>query len=137
MINHNAIRLLDWYFQQPDILSKDKDVFSNAPEVINAPDHKPDPIFNSQVGLVFQRRFSPEETWIDHQIAVYIDRTDTYLKLKNHPIVNAFRVCFDCPDSEYYEILDVIFWRLGGLLDAEGLEQSPEEFLQEHGIDEP
>lgn len=132
MINQDAIRLLEWYFQQPDILTKDKAVFANAPEIIHKPDHKPHPIINSQAQLAFQRPFSPDESATDHMIAAYIDRTDTYMVLRDHPVIQAFRVYFDCPDSEYYEILDIIFWRLGAMLDADGLELSPAEFLQEH-----
>ena len=134
MINHDAIRLLNWYFQQPDIFKKNEDIFSNAPEIIIAPSHKPHPIFNSQVQTVFQRPFSPDETRIDHQIAIHIDRTDTYMELKNHPIIDAYRAYFNCPDSEYYEILDTIFWRLGAMLDEEGLEESPAEWLHSHGL---
>ncbi len=43
-----------------------------------------------------------------------------------------FRTHYNCPDIEYYDILDIVFWRLGTLLDAEGLELSPAEFLREH-----
>ena len=132
MINHDAIRLLDWYFQQPDILTTDEAIFSNAPEIIIAPSHKPHPVFNDQVYLVFQRPFTPDETEIDHQIAIHIDRTDTYMVLRQHPIIEAFRTHYDCPDSEYYEILDILFWRLGAMLDADGLALSPAEFLREH-----
>lgn len=133
MIYVDAIRLLDWYFQQPDILTKDQDIFNNAPEKIIAPSAKPHPFFNDQVNLVFQRPFTSDETEIDHQIAIHIDRTDTYMVLRQHPILEAFRSHFNCPDLEYYEILDLVFWRLGTMLDADGLESSPAEFLQEHG----
>ena len=133
MINHDAIRLLDWYFQQPGILTSDEAVFSSAPEKIIAPSAKPHPFFNDQVNLVFQRPFTSDETEIDHQIAIHIDRTDTYMVLRQHPILEAFRSHFNCPDLEDYEILDLVFWRLGTMLDADGLESSPAEFLQEHG----
>ena len=103
MINQDAIRLLDWHFQ-PDILKADEAVYSDAPEIIIAPSAKPHPIFNDQINLVFQRPFTPDETEWD----------------------------YNCPDIEYYDILDIIFWRLGTLLDAEGLELSPAEFLREH-----
>lgn len=132
MINQDAIRLLDWYFQQPDILKADEAIYSDAPEIIIEPSAKPHPIFNDQINLVFQRPFTPDETEWDHQIAIHIDRTDTYMVLLQHPIIDAFRTHFNCPDIEYYEILDIIFWRLGTLLDAEGLELSPAEFLREH-----
>ena len=134
MINHDAIRLLDWYFQQHDIFTSDEAVFSKAPKTIIAPSHKLHPIFDSLVELVFQRPFTPGETETDHQIEVHTDRTDTYMELRDHPIINAFRTHFNRPDFEYYEILDLIFWRLGAMLDAEGLEQTPAEFLQEHGV---
>ena len=40
--------------------------------------------------------------------------------------------CFNCPDLGYMKILDAIFWRLGKMLDEEGLELTPDEFLREH-----
>lgn len=132
MINYDAIKLLDWYYQQPDIFSVDEEVLTHAPEVINDPSHKPDPIINSEVLYVFWQPFEPDESQLDHQIREYIDRTDTYYQLKNHPIIEAFRSHFDCPeDLEYYEILDILFWRLGTLLSQIAWEPTPAEFLED------
>ena len=42
--------------------------------------------------------------------------------------------CFNCPDLGYMKILDAIFWRLGKMLNEEGLELTPDEFLREHEV---
>ena len=38
------------------------------------------------------------------------------------------------PDLGYMKILDATFWRLGKMLDEEGLELTPDEFLREHEV---
>ena len=38
-----------------------------------------------------------------------------------------------CPDVGYMKILDVIFWRLGAMLDTEGWDLSPAEYLKDLG----
>lgn len=47
-------------------------------------------------------------------------------------IIGRIGGCFNCPDLGYLKILDAIFWRLGKMLDEEGLELTPDEFLREH-----
>ena len=211
MINHDAIRLLDWYFQQPTSFDDSENAFSrnvmvfrflkgelqNGPisgnlpfcrrfssfygmrfvpadakavffakmdelrerhaginarqltealqeemgkeyfsfttKMLNLLDDESYPIY-SQVGTVFQRPFFPGETRLDYQATVNQDILDTYRELLNHPIIEAFRTRFNCPDIGYMKILDAIFWRLGAMLDEEGLELSPAEFLQERGL---
>ena len=210
MINHDAIRLLDWYFRQPDPFANDADAFFNnvtvfrslkqhllngpvsgngafrrrfssfyvmrfvpadaknvffaqmdelrerhinldakrlteelqigmgryyfsfTTKMLNLLDDKVYPIYDSQVGVVFQRPITPDESRLDHQAAVYQDILDTYRELENHPVIEAFRTRFNCPDLGYMKILDALFWRLGKLLDENGLELTPAEFLQEH-----
>jgi hypothetical protein len=49
-------------------------------------------------------------------------------------IIDGHNGCFNCPDLGYMKILDAIFWRLGKMLDEEGLELTPAEFLREHEV---
>lgn len=187
MINHDAIRLLDWYFQQPSPFYGDNDVFFSfisthrfirssflpsatgpvpvahtmdarfladqlafgnwdnyfafATKVLNLLDEENFPLYDNHVGCVFQKPFAPVDgkdldypgkDMLDYQESVYQDILDTYRELENHPIIEVFRARFNCPDLGYMKILDAIFWRLGLLLD-ENFEQTPAEFLQEHG----
>ena len=212
MINHEAIRLLDWYFHQPNPFANDETAFSNnvtvfrflKQSVLNGPisandafrrryssffvmrfvpayaknvyfarmdelrghhtnlnarqlteelqvgmgnyyfsfttkmlnllDDRAYPIYDSQVGTVFQRGFTPDESRLDHQEAIYQDILDTYWELENHPVIEAFRARFNCPDLGYMKILDAIFWRLGKMLNEDGLELTPAEFLREHEV---
>ena len=191
MINHDAIRLLDWYFHrfpgQPfwnddgdyasyiatyrflhsyllpmtnDPLDIDhtmdarflaerlgfgtgNNYFSFATKVLNLMNTDEFPVFDNGVSTVFQKPFpQPDENEIDypgkdlldHQDAIYQDILDTYRELENHPVIEAFRAQFNCPDLGYMKILDAIFWRLGKMLDEEGLELTPAEFLREHEV---
>lgn len=111
-----------------------KNYFSFITKMLNLLDDEAYPIYDSQVAIVFQRPFTPEESTFDHKEAIYQDILDTYRALRDHPVIEEFRAHIDCQGIGYMKILDTIFWCLGAMLDADGLELTPGEFLREHGL---
>ena len=103
--------------------------FSFVTKMLNMLDDETYPIYDSQVGVVFQKPFLPDETRLDHQASVYGDIVDTYQALRQHEIIDAFRETYHCPSIGSFKVLDAIFWRLGKILDQDGLELTPEEYL--------
>lgn len=105
-------------------LAKDmgKNYFSFVTKMLNMVDDETYPIYDSQVGIVFQKPFTPDETRLDHQVSIYKDICDTYRELRTYPIIEVFKNEFHCPGMGYMKILDTIFWHLGGILEKEGEE---------------
>ena len=103
-------------------LAKDmgKNYFSFVTKMLNLLDDESYPIFDRQVSIVFQKPFTPDETRLEHQVSIYEDIADTYKELRTHPVIEAFRNVFHCPEMGYMKVLDTIFWHLGGILEKEG-----------------
>ncbi len=119
----------------------DNNFFDFASKVLNLLDDESFPVYNRQIALVFDKPFTtpndndidyPGKDILDHQEAIYQDVVETYRDLQNHQIINDFRKEFNCPDFSFVKILDIVFTELGKLLDKEGYEPSPAEFLKEH-----
>ena len=104
--------------------------FSFATKMLNLLDDEVYPIYDSQIAVVFQLPYSPDETRLDHQEAIYRDVTDTYVSLKQHPVIDAFRTRFNCPEMGTMKVLDALYWRMGKFLDQDGLELLPAEYLE-------
>ena len=100
-----------------------KNCFSFATKMLNLLDDTNYPIYDSQVAVVFQKPFTPEETRLDHQCLIYQDIIDTYKSLENHQAIALFRNRFNCPELGYMKVLDTIFWKLG-----RWMEDNAEEF---------
>lgn len=140
MVNHNVITLLD-YFNQNDLQGLFDRSFVFTPELLTQIERDLYPIYDSfhaimsePFAIVFQKGFVPDESFDDHNISIYSDIVETYMELRRHHIINTFRTRFGFKDMESEKILDLLFWRLGSLLNEEGLEQSPQEYLEEKGI---
>lgn len=104
--------------------------FSFVTKMLNMLDDETYPIYDSQIGTVFQIPFIPEETRLEQQESVYRDVTDTYNALREHPAIADFRARFGCPEMGTMKVLDALFWRMGKILDQDGLELSPAEYLE-------
>ena len=94
-----------------------EDYFSFVTKMLNLLDDNKFPIYDSQIALVFQKPFTPEETRLDHQVSIYRDVIDTYRSLENHPVIERFRSLYDCPGMGYMKVLDALFWKFGGIMD--------------------
>ena len=103
--------------------------FSFTTKMLNLLDDETYPIYDSQIATVFQTPFLPDETRLDHQEAIYRDVTDTYQSLRQHPVIDAFRTRFNCPEMGTMKVLDAIFWRLGKILGQDAAEPSAAEYL--------
>ena len=99
-----------------------KNYFSFVTKMLNMVDDESYPIYDRQVGIVFQKPFTPDETRLDHQASVYKDVCDTYRELRTHPVIEVFKNEFHCPGMGYMKVLETIFWHIGGILDKEGEE---------------
>ena len=104
--------------------------FSFVTKMLNLLDDETYPIYDSQIATVFQKPFTPDESRLDHQESIYRDVIDTYQSLLHHPVVEAFRTRFNCPDMGTMKVLDALFWRLGKILNREGEGLSPVEYMQ-------
>ena len=103
--------------------------FSFVTKMLNLLDDETYPVYDSQIATVFQIPFVPDETRLDRQEAIYRDVTDTYTALREHAAITDFRTRFNCPEMGTMKVLDALFWRLGKMLDQDGLELSPSEYL--------
>lgn len=88
-----------------------KKYFSFVTKMLNLIDDEKYPIYDSNVGLVFEKKHKP--CGKNYQMSVYQDIIDTYNQLKDKPIVDEFKSYFSCPDIGYMKILDSIFWIIG------------------------
>ena len=87
-----------------------KKYFSFITKMLNMVDDESYPVYDSQVGLVFQKPFTPDESRLDHQTSIYKDICDTYKELRTHPAIESFKNEFHCPEMGYMKVLDTIFW---------------------------
>lgn len=94
--------------------------FSIVTKMLNLLDDETYPIYDSQIATVFQKPFIPDESRLDHQESIYRDVIDTYQSLLHHPVIEAFRTRFNCPDMGTMKVLDALFWRLGKILGHDG-----------------
>lgn len=88
-----------------------KKYFSFVTKMLNLIDDEKYPIYDSNVGLVFENKHKP--CGKNYRMSVYQDIIDTYNQLKDKPIVDEFKSYFSCPDIGYMKILDSIFWIIG------------------------
>lgn len=144
MINQDAIRLLDHFCAQPSFFEDNQTAFLSKVLEYNGNAHglkdngltvsELRPAYNCLIATVFSIPVVPEETRLDHQEAIYRDVIDTYRALSQHPVIEAFRTRFHCPDMSFVKVLDILFMRLGEILDQDGLELTPAEYLKEYTL---
>ena len=85
--------------------------FSFCSKMADIIDDKRYPIFDSNVYESFKRRLSGSR--LEQCIAIYKDITDTYKKLKNNPVLTAFKNKYRPIGMGYMKMLDALFWVIG------------------------